>query len=251
MANAIQSGRVVVVVPTLNEAENVSALIEAMPANVGAWALDILFVDDDSSDGTREIIAPLCGGGRVHLLHRIGKRGLGGAYIEGFRWALARCYDLVFEMDADFSHDPRYIADFISKIESGADLVLGSRYIGGVRVLNWPISRLLLSISAGRFVRAVTGMPFSDPTGGFKCFRRTTLERLNLDTVRSNGYGFQIELTHQAWMIGCDIREIPIVFEDRRAGVSKMSIAIAGEAFARVLHLGVLSILKDMSGRKK
>ena len=227
-----------VVVPTYNEKENVNRMattvLDASPH------VDVLFVDDNSPDGTGEIADALARShDRVHVLHRKAKEGLGRAYLAGFRWALERDYRFVMEMDCDFSHDPAEIPNFRDKALAGADLVLGSRYVGGIRVINWPLSRLMLSRGAGIYVQLVTGMPFSDPTGGFKCFRRELLESYDFDTVKSNGYGFQIEMTHKAWMRGFRIEEIPIVFEDRTAGESKMSGNIVYEALWVVWTLSI------------
>jgi dolichol-phosphate mannosyltransferase len=224
-----------VIIPTYDERDNVGPIAEAVLASLPAC--DLLFVDDNSPDGTGEILDQMARSNpRVQVLHRAGKQGLGRAYIAGFKWALERDYMLIFEMDADFSHDPRVLPDLIAAA-GDADLVLGSRYIGGIRVMNWPMSRLLISTGAARFVKLVTGLPVCDPTGGFKCFRRRVLEAIDLDRITSNGYSFQIEMTHTAWMKGFRVREIPIVFEDRRAGYSKMSRAIASEAFWMVLKL--------------
>lgn len=228
-----------VIIPTYDERENVQAIatavLDALPGG------ELLFVDDNSPDGTGGLLDQMAAAdARIHVLHREGKQGLGRAYIAGFKWALERDYAYVFEMDADFSHDPAELPNFIAAARE-ADLVLGSRYIGGIRVMNWPMSRLLISTGAGRFVRCVTGLPIHDPTGGFKCFRREVLAAIELDKITSNGYSFQIEMTHTAWMKGFRIREIPITFEDRRAGYSKMSRAIAKEAFFMVLRLAARS----------
>ncbi len=224
-----------VIIPTYDERENVKPMAEAVLDRLPEG--EILFVDDHSPDGTGTLLDELAAGNpRIHVMHRAGKQGLGRAYIAGFKWALERDYAFIFEMDADFSHDPAELPNFIKAIQE-ADLVLGSRYIGGIRVMNWPMSRLLISTGAGRFVRLVTGLPIQDPTGGFKCFRREVLEAVDLDRITSNGYSFQIEMTHTAWMKGFRIREIPITFEDRRAGYSKMSTAIAQEAFFMVIKL--------------
>lgn len=228
--------KLLVIVPTYNEADNVRALADAV--FVSAPESHVLFVDDNSPDGTGGIVdAMATSDARVHVLHRPAKSGLGRAYIAGFRWALERDYELIMEMDADFSHNPEDIPRF-SAAAAAADLVLGSRYIDGIRIINWPLSRLVLSKAASLYVRWVTGMPFSDPTGGFKCFRRAVLESVNLDAVRSNGYSFQIETTHAAWIKGFRVREIPIIFEDRRSGHSKMEAAIVREALWMVLKLG-------------
>ena len=228
-----------VIIPTYDERDNVQpiarAVLERLPE------AEVLFVDDNSPDGTGDLLDGMARDNpRIHVLHREGKQGLGRAYIAGFKWSLARDYAYVFEMDADFSHDPAELPNFIAAAQE-ADLVLGSRYIGGIRVMNWPMGRLLISTGAGKFVRLVTGLPIHDPTGGFKCFRREVLEAIALDKITSNGYSFQIEMTHTAWMKGFRIREIPITFEDRRAGYSKMSRAIAKEAFFMVLRLAARS----------
>jgi dolichol-phosphate mannosyltransferase len=220
--------RGLIVVPTYNEVENVTRLVpEILAQDPG---LDVLVVDDGSPDGTARAVRALADfGGRVNLIERSGKMGLGSAYIAGFRWAIAEEYPLVFEMDADFSHDPQSLPEFLREIES-ADVVLGSRYLHGVTVVNWPLRRLLLSISANIYARLVTGVPVKDCTGGFKCFRRQVLEALPLDRIQSDGYSFQIEMNWHCWKRGFRIREIPIVFTDRRVGVSKMNKRIIWEA---------------------
>ena len=228
-----------VIIPTYDERDNVQPIARAVLDRLPE--AEVLFVDDNSPDGTGDLLDGMARDNpRIHVLHREGKQGLGRAYIAGFKWSLARDYAYVFEMDADFSHDPAELPNFIAAAQE-ADLVLGSRYIGGIRVMNWPMGRLLISTGAGKFVRLVTGLPIHDPTGGFKCFRREVLEAIALDTITSNGYSFQIEMTHTAWMKGFRIREIPITFEDRRAGYSKMSRAIAKEAFFMVLRLAARS----------
>ncbi len=228
--------RILVIIPTYNEADNVGPVSRAVLDNLPA--AEVLFVDDNSPDGTGALADALAGAEpRIHVLHRTAKDGLGRAYIAGFKWALERDYALIFEMDADFSHDPKALPAFVSKVAEGADLVLGTRYAGGIRVINWPLNRLLTSMGAGMYVRAVTGLPVSDPTGGFKCFRRRVLESIDLDAVRSNGYSFQIEMTHTAWWLGFRIGEVPIVFEDRRVGQSKFNGKIAREAFFMVWRL--------------
>ncbi len=231
-----------IIVPTFNERENVDALqravMEACPE------VDMLFVDDNSPDGTGALLDELHDrDARIHVLHRKGKQGLGRAYVAGFKWALERHYEFIFEMDADFSHDPKEIPGMLNGAQS-ADLVLGSRYIGGVRVINWPLSRLILSRGAGLYVRLITGLPFTDPTGGFKCYRRAVLEHIELDRIRSNGYSFQIEMTHTAWMAGFHIVDVPITFEERRSGDSKMSSAIVREALWMVWKLWFRSGLR-------
>lgn len=227
--------KTLVIIPTYNEIENVEALQQAVLTALPE--ADLLFVDDHSPDGTgRKIDEMRAKEPRIHVLHRPGKLGLGRAYIDGFQWALSRDYEFMFEMDADFSHDPNALPDFLRAAEN-ADLVLGSRYVGGIRIINWPLSRLILSRSAGVYVQLITGMPFTDPTGGFKCFRRRVLERIDLHNIRSNGYTFQIEMTHTAWMQGFRVTEIPITFEERRSGQSKMSGAIVREALWMVWKL--------------
>ena len=227
--------RPLVIIPTYNEIDNVRQIADAVLASLAGS--EILFVDDGSPDGTGRVADEMAAADkRVHVMHREGKQGLGRAYIAGFKWALANGYTHIFEMDADFSHDPASLPDFMKAAEE-ADLVLGSRYIGGIRVMNWPLSRLLISTFGGVYVRVVTGLPIMDPTGGFKCFRREVLEALDLDKVTSNGYSFQIEMTFKAWMKGFRIKEIPIMFVERRAGASKMSKAIAIEAFWKVWRL--------------
>ena len=218
-----------VIIPTYNEKENVETISTAvLDSNEG---VDILFVDDNSPDGTGEIlerIADQCS--RIQVIHRADKQGLGRAYICGFKWALERNYEHILEMDADFSHRPEDVSGLVASA-ADADLVLGSRYVGGIRIINWPLNRLILSKSASLYVRLITGMPFTDPTGGFKCFRRGVLQSIDLDSIRSNGYSFQIEMTHQAWLLGFSVKETPIVFEERRSGQSKMNAAIVREAF--------------------
>jgi len=224
-----------VIVPTYNERENLPLLAQrllALPVSV-----DLLVVDDNSPDGTGKLADELAlQYPSIHVLHRSEKNGLGRAYIAGFKWALARDYEFVFEMDGDFSHDPDDVPAFLQAAEN-ADLVLGSRYVNGIRVINWPLRRLMLSVNAGKYVRIVTGMPFSDPTGGYKCFRRRALESLKLDEVQSNGYSFQIELTHKIWRQGMRVVEVPIIFTDRFQGLSKMSRDIVREAFWMVWKL--------------
>lgn len=224
-----------IVIPTYNEKENVRDMVRAIFKH--SPNVDILFVDDNSPDGTGQIIDEMCTtDARVHVLHREGKSGLGRAYIAGFTWALRKTYEFIFEMDCDFSHDPAAIPE-IRKAAVNADLALGTRYKGGIRVVNWPLHRLVLSKGAAVYVRIVTGMPFTDPTGGFKCYRRAVLESIELDKIKSNGYSFQVEMTHQTWMRGFRIVEVPITFVERRSGHSKMSSAIVREALLMVWKL--------------
>ncbi|MEN9509617.1 MAG: hypothetical protein RLZZ621_2180 [Gemmatimonadota bacterium] len=228
--------RGVVIVPTYNESENIGRIVPLILAQDPR--LEVLVVDDNSPDGTGAIADALAAADqRVHVLHRAGKEGLGRAYLAGFAWALARDYQYVFEMDADFSHDPNHLPEFLAAIQ-GADLVLGSRYRDGkVTVVNWPMTRLMLSFGANMYARAVTGLRLGDATGGFKCFRRAVLEAIPLDQVRSNGYAFQIEMSFRAWVRGFRIAEIPIVFHDRTEGESKMSKRIIREAIWMVWRL--------------
>jgi dolichol-phosphate mannosyltransferase len=227
-----------VIVPTYNEKENINKIARAvMDASPHA---DVLFVDDNSPDGTGKMADVLTAKNeRINVLHRTSKDGLGRAYLAGFKWALERDYQYVMEMDCDFSHDPTEIPNFRDAVIAGSDLVLGSRYVGGIRIMNWPLSRLMLSRGAGIYVKLITGMPFTDPTGGFKCFRREVLGSYDFDKVKANGYGFQIEMTHKAWMKGFKISEVPIVFEDRQEGTSKMSGNIVYEALWIVWSLAV------------
>jgi dolichol-phosphate mannosyltransferase len=239
-----------VIVPTYNEKENIEKITMAV-LEASAHA-DILFVDDNSPDGTGRIADDLAARHeRVHVMHRTAKEGLGRAYIAGFRWALERDYAFVMEMDCDFSHDPGEIPNFRDKARTDSDLVLGSRYIGGIRVINWPLSRLMLSRGAAVYVRFITGMPFTDPTGGFKCFRREVLESYDFDQVKANGYGFQIEMTHKAWMKGFRVGEIPIVFEDRQEGSSKMSGNIIYEALWVVWTLAIRNGLRRRPSKSR
>jgi dolichol-phosphate mannosyltransferase len=231
--------RALVVVPTYNEAPNLANLVPQVLAQDPR--LELLVVDDASPDGTGQIADRLAQENpRVHVLHREGKLGLGTAYIVGFRWALERGYDLVFEMDADFSHDPAHIPAFL-KAAATADLVLGSRYLGGrVTVVNWPIGRLMLSYWANVYARWVTGLRIWDLTGGFKCFRSRVLQAIDLSQVRSNGYAFQIEMSVRAWRKGFKLAEVPIVFVDRTEGQSKMNRKIVREAIWMVPRLRLL-----------
>jgi dolichol-phosphate mannosyltransferase len=228
--------RALVIVPTYNERFNIARLIPAILAQDPS--LEILVVDDASPDGTGSIVDGIATNNpRVNVIHREGKLGLGTAYIAGFQWALERKYDLVFEMDADFSHNPERLPEFLEAIRE-SDVVLGSRYQDGhVNVVNWPMSRLFLSYGANIYARFVTGLPIFDTTGGFKCFRRNVLESIDLNSVKSNGYAFQIEMSYRAWKRGFRLFEIPIIFVDRTEGVSKMSKKIVREAIWMVWRL--------------
>jgi dolichol-phosphate mannosyltransferase len=231
-----------VIVPTYNERENLPQLVARVEAL--SLGVDLLIVDDSSPDGTGELADALAGPRPwLHVLHRAEKDGLGRAYCAGFTWALQRRYEYIFEMDGDLSHNPADIPVFLRAAEQ-ADLVLGSRYLDGIRVINWPLRRLMLSLAAARYVRLITGMPFTDPTGGFKCFRRRALACLDLQAVRSNGYSFQIELTHLVWRRGLRVVEVPIVFTDRFQGTSKISRNIVWEAVWMVWRLWVQNGLR-------
>ena len=233
--------RGLVIIPTYNERDNLPKLL---PMVLGQDPrLEILIIDDASPDGTGQIADQLASeSARIHVLHRKGKLGLGTAYLAGFRWGIERNFDWLFEMDADFSHDPAHLPDFIRALENH-DLVLGARYLEGrVTVVNWPIARLLLSYFANVYARFVTGLPVSDSTSGFKAFRRQALQAVNLDRVESEGYAFQIEVSFRAWRKGFTIGEIPIVFADRTLGESKMSKKIIWEAVWKVWKLRLLDL---------
>lgn len=226
-----------VVMPTYNERDNIAEIIDRIYRTVAA--MHILIVDDNSPDGTGAFVESLMANqykGRLFLISRPGKLGLGTAYITGFRWALARDYRFIFEMDADFSHNPKYLNDFLTVIED-CDLVLGSRYVAGGGVERWNMFRSLISRGGSLYSRVVLNMPFSDLTGGFKCFRREVLESIDLDSLQSTGYCFQIEMTYRAFLLGFRIKEIPIIFEQRAAGISKMSGKIFLEAAMKVWQL--------------
>jgi dolichol-phosphate mannosyltransferase len=236
--------RSLVIIPTFNEADNIPQLLPAVLSQ--APNLDVLVIDDNSPDGTAGLVRDMMSAdSRIHLIERPGKMGLGTAYVRGFRFAIEGKYDYVFEMDADFSHSPKEIPNFLKKIQE-CDLVLGSRYIRGVRVLNWPMRRLLLSFSANVYTQIITGLPVRDATGGFKCFKREVLEAIDLDKVKSNGYAFQIEMSFKAWKKGFRLVEIPIIFLDRRSGVSKMSRRIVYEAVFMLWTLRLRSLFNRL-----
>ncbi|NWF50118.1 MAG: polyprenol monophosphomannose synthase [Ignavibacteriaceae bacterium] len=236
----MNSEKILVIIPTYNELQNIKNLIPEVLSK--DERIDILIVDDNSPDNTADYVEELSKSNqRVKLIKRPFKMGLGTAYLSGFKYALEKSYDYIFEMDADFSHDPDEIPAFIEAIQD-ADLVLGSRYINGVRVLNWPMQRLLLSFFASVYTKIITGLPVRDATGGYKCFRRKVLESIDLDRVKSNGYSFQIEMTFKAYKKGFRIKEIPIVFVDRVKGKSKMSKKIVREAVIMVWILRIRSI---------
>ena len=237
--------RALVIVPTYNERENLPRLVPSILSRDDR--LEILVVDDGSPDGTGQIADEMAAEEpRLHVLHRSGKLGLGTAYLAGFRWGLERGYDALFEMDADFSHDPAHLPQFLEAIEV-YDVVLGSRYLHGrVTVVNWPIGRLLLSYFANVYARWVTGLPIADSTGGYKCFRREVLQTIPFERVESNGYAFQIEMSFRAWKKGFRLGEVPIMFVDRDVGESKMSGHIVREAVWRVWRLRLLSLFNRL-----
>lgn len=227
-----------VIIPTYNEIENISKIIEAVFALEGGY--HVLVIDDGSPDGTGGVVKALqqAHPERLHLIERSGKLGLGTAYVTGFKWALERDYDYIFEMDADFSHNPVDLPRLLSACtEGGADLSIGSRYSDGINVVNWPMGRIIMSYSASIFVRTVLGIKVYDSTAGFVCYRRKVLETIDLDAVRMKGYGFQIELKYTAHKLGFRIAEVPVIFVNRKEGTSKMSGSIFGEAFWGVLAL--------------
>lgn len=232
----------IVIIPTYREKENIGAMIKAI--SVLPVPFDILIIDDNSPDGTAMIVKQLQSSfSNLHLIERPGKLGLGTAYITGFKWALERNYDYIYEMDADFSHDPRdLIRLYKACSEDGADLAIGSRYISGVNVVNWPLSRVLMSYVASIYVRFITGMKIMDTTAGFKCYRKEVLEKIKPEHIRSVGYGFQIEMKFATWKMGFKIVEVPIIFTDRRLGASKMTGGIFNEALWGVLKMKLRSI---------
>jgi len=236
-----------VVIPTYNEKDNIGKLIEEIHKHVPQ--ADILVVDDNSPDGTWKLVEEISRRDpRVHLLKRPGKMGLGTAYVEGFKWALERGYDVIVQMDADFSHSPEDIPRLIEEIKKGADFVVGSRYKNGVNVVNWPLKRLMISYFANVYARFMTGVPIRDLTGGFKAWRREVLESIDLDNIRSNGYSFQIEMNFKAYRKGFKPAEIPIIFYERRSGKSKFSKGIILEAALMVMRLALRRLIPE---RKK
>lgn len=241
----MSSEKILVIIPTYNEIENieniVSTTLQVQPG------IHILVIDDNSPDGTAEKVKTLQKTNpQIFMIQRPGKLGLGTAYVAGFKFALENGYKYIFEMDADFSHDPKEIPNFLKAMED-SDLVVGSRYIKGVNVVNWPLSRLLLSYFANRYTRFITGLPMCDSTGGYKCFRREVLESINLDKIHSGGYSFQIEMNFKAWKNGFRIKEIPIIFIDRAIGKSKMSKKIVREAVIMVWLLKIKSIFGKLN----
>ncbi|MBR6814617.1 MAG: polyprenol monophosphomannose synthase [Alistipes sp.] len=229
--------RKLIVIPTYNEIDNISAMIDKIFSL--DLEFDLLVIDDGSPDGTAEVVKRRQAEfpSRLHLIQREGKLGLGTAYLRAFRWALERDYDYVFELDCDFSHNPDDLARLYAAAIDGNDVVVGSRYIKGVNVVNWPMSRLLMSYFASKYVRLITRMPVKDATAGFVCYSRKALETIDLDRIQMNGYGFQIEMKYTAWRLGMKIKEVSIVFTERQEGASKMSGGIFGEAFFGVMKL--------------
>ena len=240
----MESGKSVVIIPTYNEKENIEAIIRAVMALEDNF--DILVIEDGSPDGTADIVKRLMAGdfkGRLHIIERTGKLGLGTAYITGFKWAIEQKYDFVFEMDADFSHDPKDVPRLLKEVrDNGYDVAIGSRYITGVNVVNWPMGRVLMSYYASKYVQLVTGIPVNDTTAGFKCYRRQVLETIDLDAIRFKGYAFQIEMKFTAYKLGFKIKEVPVIFVNRELGTSKMSGGIFGEALFGVVKLRLASM---------
>lgn len=234
--------RKLVIIPTYNEIANISAMIDKVFSLEEEF--DLLVIDDGSPDGTAAVVKQRRAEfpDRLHLIERAGKLGLGTAYLTGFKWALEHGYDYVFEMDCDFSHNPDDLVRLYDKAAAGSDVVVGSRYVCGVNVVNWPMSRLLMSYFASVYVRIVTRMPVRDATAGFVCYSRRALETLDLDAVRMKGYGFQIEMKYSAWRLGLRVSEVSIIFTERQLGASKMSGGIFGEAFFGVLKLPLRKI---------
>lgn len=233
-----------IIIPTYNEIENIENMITTL---FGLYpTVSILIIEDGSPDGTANVVKRLMGQFKnLFIVERKGKLGLGTAYITGFKWALQKNYQYVFEMDCDFSHDPKQVSDLLAAAQK-FDLVIGSRYIDGIRIINWPIQRLLLSYAASIYARFITGIPIHDTTGGFKCFKRSSLEALNLDRIISNGYSFQLELNYKIWVKGLKIKEVPIIFYERRNGKSKMGGGIIVEAVFAVFRLRFKKILGSL-----
>ena len=242
----------VVIIPTYNEKENIEHILRAVFALEHGF--DVLVIDDGSPDGTADIVKRLMAAefaGRLHLLERSGKLGLGTAYITGFKWALEHSYEYVFEMDADFSHDPADVPRlYAACAEEGADVAVGSRYVSGVNVVNWPMGRVLMSYYASKYMRFVTGLPIHDTTAGFKCYRRRVLETIDLDAIRFKGYAFQIEMKFTAYKLGFRIKEVPVIFVNRRLGTSKMSGGIFGEALFGVIRLRLAALSGKIKPRQ-
>ena len=238
-----------VIIPTYKEKENIESIVSAI--SLLPVRFDILIIDDNSPDGTADIVKNMQASyPNLHLIERQGKLGLGTAYIAGFKWALEKDYTFIYEMDADFSHDPRDLLKLFKACnEDGADLAIGSRYISGVNVVNWPLSRVLMSYFASIYVRIITGMKIMDTTAGFKCYRKEVLQSIKPDHIKSVGYGFQIEMKFTTWKLGYKIVEIPIIFTDRKLGASKMTGGIFNEALWGVLRMKLRSIFTKYSRR--
>jgi dolichol-phosphate mannosyltransferase len=247
----MEPGKSVVIIPTYNEKENIEAIIRAVMALEDKF--DILVIEDGSPDGTADIVKGLMAGdfkGRLHIIERTGKLGLGTAYITGFKWAIEQKYDFIFEMDADFSHDPKDVPRLLKEVrDNGYDVAIGSRYITGVNVVNWPMGRVLMSYYASKYVQFVTGIPVNDTTAGFKCYRRKVLETINLDAIRFKGYACQIEMKFTAYKLGFKIKEVPVIFVNRELGTSKMSGGIFGEALLGVIKLRLASMFGKIKPR--
>ncbi len=242
----------VIIIPTYNEKENIENMVRALMALEHGF--DVLVVDDGSPDGTASIVKEMMNvfPGRVHIIERSGKLGLGTAYIAGFKWALAQGYEYVFEMDADFSHDPKYVPQLYSACaDDGYDLSIGSRYVSGVNVVNWPMGRVLMSYFASKYVRFITRLPVYDTTAGFNCYRREVLETIELDKIRFKGYAFQIEMKFATHKCGFSIKEVPVVFVNRVLGTSKMSGGIFSEALIGVIKLKAMSWFRKYPQKKK
>ncbi len=248
----MQKSDSVVIIPTYNEKENIENIIRTVFSLEHRF--DILIIDDGSPDGTANIVKNLMAvefKDRLHLVERQGKLGLGTAYIAGFKWALEHGYEYIFEMDADFSHDPNDVPRLYKACaEDGADVAIGSRYVTGVNVVNWPMGRVLMSYYASKYVRIVTGIPVHDTTAGFKCYRRRVLETIDLDAIRFKGYAFQIEMKFTAYKLGFKIKEVPVIFVKRQLGTSKMSGGIFGEALFGVMRLRWASICGKIKAKK-
>jgi len=245
VSNVAREGRALVIMPTYNELEALGSIVPLVLAQDDR--IDALIIDDASPDGTGALADELAAGNdRIHVMHRAGKLGLGTAYLEGFRYGLDAGYGYLLEMDSDGSHDPKYLSDLLEAVDAGADLAIGSRYVRGVNVINWPMSRLLLSYFANKYARWITGLPLTDATSGFKCFRRRALEAIDLGKVGSTGYAFQVEMDFRVWKKGLSLIEVPIVFVDREHGVSKMSGEIVREAVWRVWALRFSSLFRRL-----
>ena len=250
----MQKSDSVVIIPTYNEKENIENIVRAVLA-LQPHTFNVLIIDDGSPDGTAAIVKRLMEGdcaGRLFLVERSGKLGLGTAYIAGFKWAIEHGYDFIFEMDADFSHDPNDLPRLYDACaKDGYDVAIGSRYVTGVNVVNWPMGRVLMSYYASKYVRLVTGLPIHDTTAGFKCYRRRVLETIDLDAIRFKGYAFQIEMKFTAYKLGFKVKEVSVIFVNRQLGTSKMSGGIFGEALFGVMRLRWAALTGKIKPRKK